>query len=93
MADQTIKVNVGNRTYPVTTTASEQEAVKRAAEMVNDTVNTLKEKYAVKDMQDLLAMAALQLASKHVVDNSTAYSRSAHLEEIERLVDNALNKF
>jgi cell division protein ZapA (FtsZ GTPase activity inhibitor) len=93
MADLTIKVNVGNRTYPVTTSASEQETITKAAQLVNDTVQSLKEKYAVKDMQDLLAMAALQLASKHSLEKTDADSRSAHLQEIEQLVDNALNRF
>jgi cell division protein ZapA len=93
MADLTIKVNVGNRTYPVTTTASEKETVEQSARLVNETVQSLKEKYAVKDMQDLLAMAALQLASKQAVNTSNANSRTASLEEIEKLVDQALNFF
>jgi cell division protein ZapA len=93
MSNKTIKVNVGNRTYPVTTTAEEQEIVKNAAQLVNETVQSLQEKYAVVDMQDLLAMAALQLASKNSLDNSNANSRSANLQEIEQLVDNALNNF
>lgn len=55
---------VAGRTYPLTVSANEQEKVLSAAEDINKAIQILKENYAVKDMQDLLAMAALQLATK-----------------------------
>lgn len=59
-----IKVVVAGRSYPLAVREDEQEKVLRAAEDINKAIKTLQDNYAVKDMQDLLAMTALQLASK-----------------------------
>lgn len=59
-----IKVVVAGRSYPLSVREDEQEKVLRAAEDINKAIKTLQDNYAVKDMQDLLAMTALQLASK-----------------------------
>ena len=64
MAKLSIKVVVGGRTYPLPVNETEKERVLKAAEDINKSIKMLKENYAVKDMQDLLAMTALQLAGK-----------------------------
>jgi len=43
---------------------SEEEMIRKAADNINASIKDLKENYAVKDMQDLLAMTALQLSTK-----------------------------
>jgi len=43
---------------------SEEEMIRKAADNINASIKNLKENYAVKDMQDLLAMTALQLSTK-----------------------------
>lgn len=64
MAKLSIKVVVAGRTYPLSVNESEQEKVLKAAEDINNSIKLLQKNYAVRDMQDLLAMTALQLASK-----------------------------
>jgi cell division protein ZapA (FtsZ GTPase activity inhibitor) len=64
MSKMSLKVVVAGRTYPLTVTEGEQVRVTKAAEDINHAIKTLQENYAVKDMQDLLAMTALQLATK-----------------------------
>lgn len=64
MGEISIKINIGNRTYPLTVQAQEEETIREAAKLVNEHIKNLQENYAVKDMQDLLAMSALQIASK-----------------------------
>lgn len=59
-----LKVVVAGRSYPLSLNPGEEEKVKLAAETINNSIQVLKENYAVKDMQDLLAMAALQMATK-----------------------------
>jgi cell division protein ZapA (FtsZ GTPase activity inhibitor) len=66
-----LKVVVAGRSYPLSLNPGEEEKVNRAAEDINNAIQVLKENYAVKDMQDLLAMAALQLATKSSQSNST----------------------
>lgn len=64
MAKLSIKVVVAGRTYPLTVEESEKDGVERAAEDINKRIQFLKDNYAVKDVQDLLAMTALQVAVK-----------------------------
>lgn len=64
MGNLSIKVVVAGRAYPLNVKEEEKESIEKAAESINKTVNFLKENYAVKDAQDLLAMTALQLATK-----------------------------
>ncbi|MCT4624140.1 MAG: cell division protein ZapA [Schleiferiaceae bacterium] len=59
-----IKVNIADRVYPLTIKREEEEMIRRAVKMINDTVKSFQEKYAVKDKQDVLAMCALQWASQ-----------------------------
>ena len=64
MAKLSLKVEVAGRTYPISVEEHEEEIVLEAAKNINKAIKLLKDNYAVKDMQDLLAMAALQLATK-----------------------------
>lgn len=65
-----IKVSIANRSYPLRITAEEQPKVMRAAENINKRVKEFEDNYAVKDKQDLLAMAALQFANEAMDGNS-----------------------
>ena len=67
MAKLSIKVVVGGRTYPLSVNETEKERVLKAAEDINKSIKMLKENYAVKDMQDLLAMTALEYSSDLIV--------------------------
>ncbi len=64
MSQLSIKVNIAGRTYPLTIERSEEEMIRKAADNINESIKNLKENYAVKDIQDLLAMTALQLGTK-----------------------------
>ena len=75
MGKLSLKVVVAGRTYPLTVNQGEEFKVTKAAEDINKAIQMLQDNYAVKDMQDLLAMTALQLATK-----STNTSPSAPIE-------------
>lgn len=64
MAKLSIKVVVAGRNYPLTVEESEKAAVEKAAEDINRRIQVLRDSYAVKDVQDLLAMTVLQIAVK-----------------------------
>lgn len=59
-----LKVVVAGRTYPLTVLQSEVNRVEKAANDINRAIQQLQENFAVRDMQDLLAMTALQLSTK-----------------------------
>lgn len=64
MGKLSLKVVVAGRSYPLTVNEGEEQKVMKAAEDINKAIKLLQDNYAVKDMQDLLAMTALQLATK-----------------------------
>ena len=88
-----LKIIVAGRTYPLTVNSSEQQKVLKAADDINRAIKLLQESYAVKDMQDLLAMTALQLATKSTTSSDgTNFQEMGKIEtSLEQLL-NAINK-
>ena len=58
-----IKVTIGGRTYPLTIDRSEEETIRKAADAINKNIKDLQSNYAVRDMQDLMAMTTLQFST------------------------------
>ena len=91
MAKLSVKVVVAGRTYPLSVSESEEKKVLKAAEDINKAIKLLQDNYAVKDMQDLLAMTALQLASK--ADNQKSSDNdSGSVSEIEEMLESLSNE-
>ena len=87
MAKLSLKVVVAGRTYPLSVSEDEREKVINAAEDINKAIKLLQDNYAVKDMQDLLAMTALQLASKSDGKKSSKDTNSAELSDIQKKLE------
>jgi len=89
MGKTSIKVILAGRNYPLTINEGEEKAVQEAVDGINNSIKRLQENYAVKDMQDLLAMTALQLATRS--NKSTPSSgdnmNEEILSELKRLSD------
>ncbi len=83
MSELSIKLIIGGRTYPLTIKRDEEEVIRRAAKNINESIKVLQDSYAVKDMQDLLAMTCLQIATK-----STAEAPEPDYSEIESELSN-----
>ena len=81
MAKLSLKVVVAGRTYPLSVTENEEQRVLKAAEDINKSIKLLQENYAVKDVQDLLAMTALQLASKGTSGDAPATVDYSDIED------------
>ncbi|WP_299680442.1 cell division protein ZapA [uncultured Tenacibaculum sp.] len=74
-----IKVNVviAGRTYPlIVTSTEEEEGMRKAAKNINDLILSFEQNYAVADKQDVLAMCALQFASKLEINTIKALNES-----------------
>ena len=91
MSKLSLKVVVAGRTYPLTVSEGEQHKVVNAAEDINRTIKSLQENYAVKDMQDLLAMTALQLATK--TSSAQPAPAAPDYSSIENKLNDLSNKF
>jgi cell division protein ZapA len=91
---QKIKINIANRTYPLSVEEDQEEIVRKSAKKINDAINNYEEKYAVQDKQDSLAMYALQITSqsqdltnRKEDDLSKIY---IELNEINEMISNCL---
>lgn len=59
-----IKLSIADRVYPLTIDPSQEEGLRKAAKNIDQLAKKFEQNYAVRDKQDVLAMCALQFASK-----------------------------
>ena len=89
-----IRVNVADRYYPLKVERENEEKIRRAAKMINDKVLLYKQRYSDKDIQDFLAMTALQFVIK-LIDEEEKLSSDylpAALNELTIKIDSVLEK-
>lgn len=87
-----IRVNVADRYYPLKVERDNEEKIRKAARMINEKVLQYKQRYSDKDVQDFLAMAALQYVIKLTEEEEKIendYLPGALNELIDK-IDNAL---
>jgi cell division protein ZapA len=58
MGELSIKIKIGNREYPMRVDADEEARIRKASKIINDKIKAYKERFAIDDKQDLLAMVA-----------------------------------
>lgn len=90
-----INVVIGGRTYPLyVNNAIEEEGTRKAADKINSLILNFEQNYAVSDKQDVLAMCALQFASKleitSVIDNDNLQKAEHKLDQMHREIDEYL---
>lgn len=78
-----IKVSIADRVYPLTIESNQEEAIITASRKIDTMINQFEESYAVRDKQDVLAMCALQFASKSE-QNQTSHEDEA-IERITKM--------
>ena len=80
-----IKISLANRLYPMKVDLSEEQVIRLSVSKIEKILNNLKEKYSVKDTQDLLAMCALQLCVKleKIESGKSGYDK----KNIQNLID------
>ena len=59
-----IKLNIGDRLYPLTIERSQETFFRDAVKKIESSLKKLEENYSVRDKQDLLAMTCIQFAAK-----------------------------
>ena len=84
-----LKIIIAGRTYPLTIKKEEEAAIKEAADRINSNIKKLQGSYAVKDMQDLLAMTSLQMAvqMKNGGENTPPVNQPDFSEDIQKILD------
>jgi cell division protein ZapA len=79
-----IRVNVVDRYYPLKIDRNDEEKIRKAAKMINEKVLQYKQRYTDKDLQDFLAMAALQFVIK-LIESETKFDVSPVVDELTEL--------
>jgi len=84
-----IKLSIADRVYPLTIDPSQEEGLRKAAKNIEQLAKKFEQNYAVRDKQDVLAMCALQFASKieqkgidKVEDTNEVIERLTALDEL-----------
>ncbi len=80
-----IKVSIADRVYPMTVFPEQEEGLRVATQKINKVIKHFEDNYAVRDKQDVLAMSALQFASK--VEQMQIEENDMHDEIEQRLID------
>jgi cell division protein ZapA len=89
MPKVSLKLEIAGRTYPISVLETEQERVLEASKTLNDAINALKKQYAVNDLQDLMAMASLQLILKSNQNHQVELNQlERKLESLEKEISN-----
>jgi cell division protein ZapA (FtsZ GTPase activity inhibitor) len=96
MQEVSIELNLANRKYPLKVKAGEAASVQKAAELINFKLQEFENKYGVKDIQDLFAMAALQITTQmiEIESNVTGNQSDIHvrLQELNAMISKALEE-
>lgn len=90
-----INIVIAGRNYPLTVSSTkEEEGMRKAAKSINKLISLFEQNYAVSDKQDVLAMCALQFASKLEITslqkNSTNKEVLDKIKSLTELVDDQL---
>lgn len=89
-----IKLSIADRVYPLTIDPTQEEGLRKAAKNIEQLAKKFESSYAVRDKQDVLAMCALQFASKieqKGIDQSESSTESiTRLKALDALVNTKL---
>ena len=84
-----IKLNIGDRLYPLTVDRSQEFYFREAAKLIEATIKNLEDNYSVRDKQDLLAMSCIQFAAKSLQNKSKLNDSDI---EVEYIIFHMINK-
>ena len=89
-----IRVNVADRYYPLKVESDNEERIRKAARLINEKVLQYKQRYVDKDIQDFLAMAALQYVIRliEIEDKEGDTTLEEGLKELNEKVTLCLSK-
>jgi cell division protein ZapA len=96
MQDLSIEVQIAGRSYPLRLKEQEADKARNAAELINQTLRTMEQRFGVRDMQDLFAMASLQLVTQLLdIDQQSEHFHTEMNERItalDQLVESSMQE-
>jgi cell division protein ZapA len=83
---QNIKIFIAGRPYKIAINSDEEELVRRAADLLNETIKKYSQTFEYKDQQDLFAMIALQhVATSIRLEDEKSYKDKEMLEKLSEI--------
>lgn len=86
-----IKLSIADRVYPLTIDPGQEEGLRKAAKNIEQLAKKFEQNYAVRDKQDVLAMCALQFASKLEQRGIDKMDDTKEVEERLKALDQLVN--
>ena len=88
MENLSIKLVIGNRSYPMKVPIEEEQKIRNIGKELNKKISEIKNQMNIEDLQDVLAMIAFKL-SVEIEDNKNLKSESENAYE---KIDNIINE-
>lgn len=88
-----VKVSIADRVYPLTIDPSQEEGLRKASKKIEQLIKQFEKSYAVRDKQDVLAMCALQFASKLEQESLDAQEEDSTVNDKLLAMQELLNKY
>lgn len=84
-----IQITIAGRTYPINVKQEQETSLKRIASEIESHMQYLRDNYAIKDSQDILAMTVLEYANRLETSKNEAGAELSieMLSEVESLLD------
>lgn len=79
-SSQNIRVTIAGRPYMMSVDRKEEETVRKAANLINDSILKYSKSYEYKDQQDLFAMITLQYVANSIRMESDMTYRDKEME-------------
>lgn len=95
MDEITINIEIADRRYPLKIARADEEQLRKASALINERMRSFSRHYSFKDMQDQLALIALQFATTSLKYESELAFSDQHLKrklvELNTLLDELSN--
>ena len=82
-----IQINIAGRQYPMKVAFENESYVRKAAKLIEEKINTTEKKYAITDMQDILSLILIEIASELIFEKENNKKNS---ELLNKKIDSLL---
>ncbi len=89
MEQQSIRISIADRYYPLKIAIADEEKIRAAAKIINEKVDLYKKRYINRDTQDALSMALLQFVIRLIEAEQREESNQIidELQNLDTLLD------
>jgi cell division protein ZapA (FtsZ GTPase activity inhibitor) len=91
MNELSISVTIADRPYKLVVENDHEELFRRAARLIEQRMKEYSNSYAYKDKQDLLAMVALEYATRYLQDEQVIRDKEASWQQQLTEIDSVLS--